>query len=77
MQFIEWFRALFNAIQGRFIEDGDGLQIRLIGSPYPMLGRVSCIPPVQEHWVDCDDPGFEIVGNIQLTRIMGGDIRME
>lgn len=42
-----------------------------------MLGRVSCIPPVQEHWVDCDDPGFEIVGNIQLTRIMGGDIRME
>jgi 1-aminocyclopropane-1-carboxylate deaminase len=31
---------------------------------------------VQEHWVDWDDPGYEIVGNIQLTRIMGGDIRM-
>src|SRR4051812_45833605 len=32
---------------------------------------------VQEHWVDWDDPGYEIVGNIQLTRIMGGDIRMD
>lgn len=32
---------------------------------------------VQEHWVDWDDPGYEVVGNIQLTRIMGGDIRME
>ena len=32
---------------------------------------------VQEHWVDWDDPGYETVGNIQLTRIMGGDIRMD
>src|SRR4051812_42357572 len=32
---------------------------------------------VQEHWVDWDDPGYEIVGNIQLTRIMDGDIRMD
>src|SRR3954447_14453870 len=32
---------------------------------------------VQEHWVDWDDPGYEIVGNIQLTRIMGGDVRMD
>ena len=32
---------------------------------------------VQEHWVDSDDPGYETVGNIQLTRIMGGDIRMD
>jgi 1-aminocyclopropane-1-carboxylate deaminase len=32
---------------------------------------------VQEHWVDWDDPGYESVGNIQLTRIMGGDIRMD
>ena len=31
---------------------------------------------VQEHWVDCDDPGNEIVGNIQPTRIMGGDVRV-
>jgi len=32
---------------------------------------------VQEHWVDWDDPGYEVVGNIQLSRIMGGDIRLE
>jgi 1-aminocyclopropane-1-carboxylate deaminase len=32
---------------------------------------------VLEHWVDWDDPGYEIAGNIQLTRIMGGDIRMD
>jgi 1-aminocyclopropane-1-carboxylate deaminase len=32
---------------------------------------------VQEHWVDWDDPGYEVVGNIQLTRIMGGGIRMD
>src|SRR6188768_1711611 len=32
---------------------------------------------VQEHWVDWVDPGYEVVGNIQLTRIMGGDIRMD
>ena len=32
---------------------------------------------VQEHWVDWDDPGYEVVGNIQLTRIMGGDVRMD
>ena len=32
---------------------------------------------VQEHWVDWDDPGYEIVGNIQLTRIMGGDVRID
>ena len=37
------------------------------------LGSVT----VQEHWVDWDDPGYETVGNIQLTRIMGGDIRMD
>lgn len=32
---------------------------------------------VQEHWVACDDPSYDRVGNIQLTRIMGGDIRMD
>ncbi len=31
---------------------------------------------VQEHWVDWDDPGYEVVGNIQLSRIMGGDVRI-
>jgi 1-aminocyclopropane-1-carboxylate deaminase len=32
---------------------------------------------VQEHWVEWPDPNYERVGNIQLTRIMGGDIRMD
>src|SRR2546423_6884012 len=32
---------------------------------------------VQEHWVDWDDPDYEMVGNIQLTRIMGGDVRID
>src|SRR3954471_7230579 len=32
---------------------------------------------VQEHWVDWDDPGYEMVGNLQLTRIMGGDVRID
>jgi 1-aminocyclopropane-1-carboxylate deaminase len=32
---------------------------------------------VQEGWVDHDDPIYGQVGNIQLTRIMGGDIRLD
>jgi 1-aminocyclopropane-1-carboxylate deaminase len=32
---------------------------------------------VQEHWVDWSDSSYDRVGNIQLTRIMGGDIRMD
>ncbi len=32
---------------------------------------------VQEHWVDWPDPIYERVGNIQLSRILGGDIRMD
>jgi 1-aminocyclopropane-1-carboxylate deaminase len=31
---------------------------------------------VQEHWVDWPDPGYERVGNIQLSRIMGADVRL-
>ena len=31
---------------------------------------------VQEHWVDWDDPGYEVVGNILLSRIMGADVRL-
>ena len=34
------------------------------------------VVPVQEHWVDWDDPGYEVVGNIHLSRIMGGDVRL-
>lgn len=32
---------------------------------------------VQEHWVDWTDPGYEKVGNLQLTRLMGGDSRLD
>jgi 1-aminocyclopropane-1-carboxylate deaminase len=31
----------------------------------------------QEHWVDWDDPGYERVGNILLSRIMGADVRLD
>jgi len=31
---------------------------------------------VQEHWVEWDDPGYESVGNILLSRIMGADVRL-
>src|SRR5512133_4122312 len=32
---------------------------------------------VQEHWVNWDDPGYETVGNILLSRIMGADVRLD
>lgn len=32
---------------------------------------------VQEHWVDWVDPGYETVGNIQLSRLMGADVRLD
>lgn len=32
---------------------------------------------VQESWVDWPDMNYDKVGNIQLTRIMGGDIRID
>ncbi|KAF7552403.1 hypothetical protein G7Z17_g4371 [Cylindrodendrum hubeiense] len=32
---------------------------------------------VQEHWVEWTDPGYEKVGNIQLSRLMGGDVRLD
>ncbi|KKZ67874.1 1-aminocyclopropane-1-carboxylate deaminase [[Emmonsia] crescens] len=32
---------------------------------------------VQEHWVDWEDPGYETVGNIQLSRLMGVDVRLD
>jgi 1-aminocyclopropane-1-carboxylate deaminase len=37
------------------------------------LGAVT----VQEGWVDYNDMVYDRVGNIQLTRIMGGDIRID
>ncbi len=32
---------------------------------------------VQEGWVDYNDMNYDRVGNIQLTRIMGGDVRVD
>ncbi|PSR84244.1 tryptophan synthase beta subunit-like PLP-dependent enzyme [Coniella lustricola] len=32
---------------------------------------------VQEHWVEWTDPGYEKVGNLQLSRLMGGDTRLD
>jgi 1-aminocyclopropane-1-carboxylate deaminase len=32
---------------------------------------------VQEHWVDWTDAGYETVGNIQLSRLMGADVRLD
>jgi 1-aminocyclopropane-1-carboxylate deaminase len=32
---------------------------------------------VQEHWVDWDDPGYETVGNILLSRLLGADVRLD
>ena len=32
---------------------------------------------VQEGWVDYNDMNYDKVGNIQLTRIMGGDVRVD
>ena len=32
---------------------------------------------VQEHWVDWVEPGYETVGNILLSRIMGAEVRLD
>jgi len=32
---------------------------------------------VQEHWVEWPEPGYETVGNILLSRIMGADVRLD
>jgi 1-aminocyclopropane-1-carboxylate deaminase len=32
---------------------------------------------VQEHWVDWTDPGYDKVGNIQLSRLMGAKPRLD
>ncbi len=32
---------------------------------------------VQEAWVDWPDPSYDKVGNVQLTRILGGDVRFD
>src|SRR4029079_556414 len=54
------------------------------GVPYNHTRQVAAVAAhlglacvlVQEHWVDWDEPGYESVGNILLSRIMGADVRL-
>jgi len=32
---------------------------------------------VQEHWVNWDEPGYDAVGNLLLSRVMGADSRLD
>ena len=32
---------------------------------------------IQEHWVEWPDPGYDKIGNIQLSRILGSDVRLD
>ena len=43
---------------------------------WPATSVSGCVT-VQEGWVDWPDMNYDKVGNIQLTRIMGGDIRID
>ena len=43
---------------------------------WPRHLGLGCVT-VQEHWVDWPDVTYDRVGNIQLTRIMGGDVRLD
>ena len=47
---------------------------RQVAAVVAHLGR-GCVL-VQEHWADWDDPGYDTVGNILLSRIMGADVRL-
>ena len=47
-------------------------QVAAVGAKLGLKVRL-----VQEHWVDWDDPGYDKVGNILLTRIMGADTRLD
>jgi 1-aminocyclopropane-1-carboxylate deaminase len=47
---------------------------RAVAATAAHLG-LKCVT-VQEHWVDYGDLGYETVGNILLSRIMGADVRL-
>ncbi|PHH93314.1 hypothetical protein CDD83_7099 [Cordyceps sp. RAO-2017] len=32
---------------------------------------------IQEHWVEWEDPGYDKVGNIQVSRLIGADVRLD
>ncbi|GBH26910.1 1-aminocyclopropane-1-carboxylate deaminase [Burkholderia vietnamiensis] len=49
-------------------------QTRQVAAVAAHLG-MKCVL-VQEHWVNYDDPVYDRVGNIQLSRMMGADVRL-
>ena len=49
-------------------------QTRQVAAVAAHLG-MKCVL-VQEHWVNYEDPVYDRVGNIQLSRMMGADVRL-
>jgi len=47
-------------------------QVAAVAARYGLKARL-----VQEHWVEWEDPGYETVGNIQLSRLMGANVRLD
>jgi 1-aminocyclopropane-1-carboxylate deaminase len=47
-------------------------QVAAVGAKLGLKVRL-----VQERWVDWDDPVYDTVGNILLSRIMGADVRLD
>jgi 1-aminocyclopropane-1-carboxylate deaminase len=47
-------------------------QVAAVGAKLGLKVRL-----VQERWVDYDAPGYDRVGNILLSRIMGADVRLD
>ncbi|KAI9735197.1 MAG: hypothetical protein M1834_001787 [Cirrosporium novae-zelandiae] len=47
-------------------------QVAGVAAKYGMKAKL-----VQEHWVDWDDPLYETVGNLQISRLTGADVHME
>ena len=56
-----------------------GASSRTTPAPSPVSPATSAsdVSPCRSDWVDWPDPNYDKVGNIQLTRIMGGDIRID
>ena len=50
-------------------------QTRQVAAVAAHLG-LKCVL-VQENWVDHADPVYELVGNIQLSRVLGADVRLD
>ncbi|KAI1334503.1 1-aminocyclopropane-1-carboxylate deaminase [Xylariaceae sp. FL0016] len=48
---------------------------RQVAAVSAALGLAAAL--VQEHWVEWTDPGYDRVGNLQLSRLMGADARLD